>query len=1854
MKKMLVRHFYLHVSLISAIMKVNISCKLLCLIAGVILLSPRLEATHLMGYDLTYICVPDDDVSLCDPNGASCTYRVFLNRYLDCEGSAAFVPPPNQIPPSPDADFNVLGNGPGCQAPIAVGPWRSISYAEVTPVCATEITACRTMPFGQNRPINGTMETRYSRDYDFCSVNCNRYRLTWRDNARNSIITSGASNEWIYAGSSVIDLGITPCNSSPQFATTPIPFICAGQNFTFSQGAYDPDGDSLSFALSSCFSNAGTPVTYDPGYSALAPLGPSWNVSISPRTGDITMQANTGNVVIGVLCVTVSEWRDQVKIGEVSRDIQVTVVNCGANNLPTIAGISNPVNATQTGPLQLESCAGERLCFNVSAADLDPTDNLSLTVANMAVLDPNGQLINPVGVPVPALTGTGANPPRGTVCFTPPIPGNYYVILDVRDDNCPLLGTSQVTVEVRADFCGIVPSVGANRTSTSSIGAPPVDCYTVEFLIEPNACDIPYFYEIDPGDNSPIYTDSAEGVTRIYHTYPRTLGSVMYTYSMIIIDSLGFRFDTTATVLIENNAVADAGPDLTLCPNIPNRIGLPGLPGYRYQWSSCRTVGNPGLPPSPLNEEPQPVVKLDNQRNTPLNIRYCLLAIDSLGCRAADSVMVTFAPKPKADFVINGGLPEACVDEQITFLYVGLRPPGIEYIWDFSSTPNGPNNPIGPGAHFASWPVIGSPDVRLQVVVEGCSSDVVTHFVEIKPIPVASFSAPDRVCEGQSAVVSFNGSASSQAIGVWTIDGGTIVAGDPNGIDPLAIQWASAGPKIITLTVFDRDCVSDEFRDTIDVKDIPEATFDVLSPVCQNDSMRVTYTGSASASGSYIWEFDGAASAPAFNGQQGPYNVTWNRPGPKTVCLQVQEFGCVSSKICKPVTVLKAPEASIAPVSDICFNKGRNSVQFQYTGTSSVDTYDWHFGPTTSQATSSNQNPGPRSYSSPGTKTTYLVVTKDGCKSDTASVRFDVLNDPEAQFAALTNGTVCPGDSVTYQRTAIAASIAETYQWNFGKDAVPASSNLEFPGPVVYASGGSKVVTLTVRHGPGCQDQYALQIRVEASPAFDAGPDVRYCEGTGGVQLNGTTSGGVAGYTWNWSCDRGALCGLSSNIVEDPLVNPTGVGPDTITFNGYAVDARGCKSNVQPVQVIIDQKRLTDAGPDIQLCEGGPGTNITGGMHANNRAPGPFTWEWKDDNGNTPPAGMTNYQQPVVYARPTQTTIYTLIAVDQSTGCTSEATTVDPRSTVTVRVLPRPVADAGPDTVVCFGDRMMLRGAASQGQGNYSYQWSPDNPLVGFMNDPTLAEPTIGPSQTITYSLVVSSSGCTSTSDEVEVIVQAIPTVTAGTDKVLCAGDSVQLDGNGDRGGYRYEWTPITGLSDPNIPNPMASPFSDQRYKLKIISAYGCGSELDSMDLTVNAKPVVEILTPDTVICEGEVVRLAGRHSYLGFPSPGANVIYEWTPGAAIQGDNTAPVAIARPTKTTEFLLTTSLGACSTTESIMIDVLPGIEVELMASDTVICSGEALRLQASGGLGNARFTWSPALGIAEPNAANTLAEPTASTRYRVTMAEGACKASEEVFIKVNQTPIADYFSSETEGCIGLEVSFMQQAQYGISYVWDFGDGSDMSNLEDPVHRFELPGSYPVTLRAIGEGGCENSITKTNINISKGAKAAFVSFPTTSDEIYLPNAEVQFLDDSERASTYLWDFGDGHASTEKEPIHVYQKAGEYEVTLTVQDTLGCISTTSLGLYKVLEPGLTIPNVFTPNGDGRNDRFQVLYEGNENYQVEVFDRWGKHYFTSSNPDNHWPGLTPKGAQASEGVYFYTVTVGGKAYTGNVTLLR
>jgi gliding motility-associated-like protein len=142
------------------------------------------------------------------------------------------------------------------------------------------------------------------------------------------------------------------------------------------------------------------------------------------------------------------------------------------------------------------------------------------------------------------------------------------------------------------------------------------------------------------------------------------------------------------------------------------------------------------------------------------------------------------------------------------------------------------------------------------------------------------------------------------------------------------------------------------------------------------------------------------------------------------------------------------------------------------------------------------------------------------------------------------------------------------------------------------------------------------------------------------------------------------------------------------------------------------------------------------------------------------------------------------------------------------------------------------------------------------------------------------------------------------------------------------------------------------------------------------------------------------------------------------------------------------------------------------------------------------------------------------------------------------------------------------------------------------------------------------------------------------------------------SWFWSFGDGNTSLDQNTTHSYPNSGYHTVTLIVTSSQGCQD--SVFYQLVTTEGLDIPNVFTPNNDGFNDKFFIETYGEFDLaNMKIYSRWGVLVWESNVPTEFWDGKDRKGQELPSGTYFFiyhTKSIAGKDYesSGSITLLR
>jgi gliding motility-associated-like protein len=227
-------------------------------------------------------------------------------------------------------------------------------------------------------------------------------------------------------------------------------------------------------------------------------------------------------------------------------------------------------------------------------------------------------------------------------------------------------------------------------------------------------------------------------------------------------------------------------------------------------------------------------------------------------------------------------------------------------------------------------------------------------------------------------------------------------------------------------------------------------------------------------------------------------------------------------------------------------------------------------------------------------------------------------------------------------------------------------------------------------------------------------------------------------------------------------------------------------------------------------------------------------------------------------------------------------------------------------------------------------------------------------------------------------------------------------------------------------------------------------------------------------------------------------------------------------------------------------------------------------------------------------------------------------------------------------------------------WDFADGTNSSS-QNPTVIFSQPGNYDIELTVVDEYGCEDNAALSNSVPVGGNLDAVYTVAANPAET---NENVVFTDASTPVASitkWIWNFGDSNDTTalsSLNPIHSYAQGGAYNSMLIIEDAAGCRDTASV-IVIITAPDVQPPNVFTPNGDGINDYFELPYALFKSFNVSITNRWGNVLYHKDNQTGTylWDGVDVSGQKCHDGVYFYRIngeTTGGNPIdiTGFVTI--
>ncbi|MEZ4978748.1 MAG: hypothetical protein R2772_05570 [Chitinophagales bacterium] len=562
-------------------------------------------------------------------------------------------------------------------------------------------------------------------------------------------------------------------------------------------------------------------------------------------------------------------------------------------------------------------------------------------------------------------------------------------------------------------------------------------------------------------------------------------------------------------------------------------------------------------------------------------------------------------------------------------------------------------------------------------------------------------------------------------------------------------------------------------------------------------------------------------------------------------------------------------------------------------------------------------------------------------------------------------------------RVLFLVALGDSYTWNNG-----VTDGQSFTPPV-----GTTTYVVTGTDANGCVNQDSIDILVNPLPVVVANTsDNNVCIGTN-IMLSGS---GALTYTWNNGIVDGQSftppVGTTTYVVTgtdangcvnqdsiDILVNPlpvvvantsasticeafsitlSGSGAVSYTWDNGVIDAQ---SFVPPVgtttyvvtgtdaNACVNQDSLdivVNALPTVGLSTSD--NNVCIGTSIVLSGTGALTYTWNN--------GVTDGQS---FTPPVGTTTYVVTGTDAN-GCINQDS-ID----IVVNPLPVVVANTS-DNNVCIGTNITLSGS-----GALTYTWN--NGIV----DGQSFTPPVG---STTYVVTgTDANGCVN-QDSLDIVVNPLPVVVANTSaSTVCETFSITLSGSG---AVTYTWD--NGVIDAQSFVP---PVGTTTYVVSGTDANGCVNQ-DSLDIVVNALPIVGLSTSDNNVCIGTSIVLSGTGA----------VSYTWNNGVS-DGQSFVP-----PVGTTTYVVTgTDANGCINQDSIDILVNPLPVVVANTNDNNVCIGTNITLSGSGAVA---YTWNN--GVVD---GQSFAPPVGSTTYVVTGTDAnGCVNQDSLDIAVNPLPV----------------------------------------------------------------------------------------------------------------------------------------------------------------------------------------------------------------------------------------------------------
>jgi gliding motility-associated-like protein len=582
----------------------------------------------------------------------------------------------------------------------------------------------------------------------------------------------------------------------------------------------------------------------------------------------------------------------------------------------------------------------------------------------------------------------------------------------------------------------------------------------------------------------------------------------------------------------------------------------------------------------------------------------------------------------------------------------------------------------------------------------------------------------------------------------------------------------------------------------------------------------------------------------------------------------------------------------------------------------------------------------------------------------------------------------------------------------------------------------------------------------------------------------------------------------------------------------------------------------------------------------------------------------------------------------------------------------------------CEGDDVNL--TATDVAPGCTYSWTGPNGYTSNVQNPVLLAATAAMSGSYTATVVNPANNCTSNSTVVLAVfpVPAAPAIVSNAP--VCPSATLQRSGPAPTAGATtlYTWAGPNGFTGTtqtvSVSSMQAAAAGD--YTL-VITENGCVSPLSTTSATLFPLPVPNA-GPDVATCSAEAIQI-GAQATPGFS-------YAWTPITGLDVNTLSNPTVLQsntsgsPSNVT-YTVTVSDANCSASDEVVVTINPQPTASFLTPAPQCFDGNSFNFDAEGSYSaGAQFEWSfgpfasPASSINE-SPLNVSFSSTGQQNVSLKITDNGCESTLfQAPVTVYEMPVANFDADSYEGCDPKLITFSNLTSSNdpiSSYQWTFGGGRG-SSLENPEILFNNAGNFDVSLTATSSRGCRNTYRiQGMIRINPTPVADFNMSPSLMTIIdphtYIKDMSVG-SDIIQYKVTKLDDI------FQPNPKITFPDTGTYFITQIVETQFGCIDSTVKEAVVEFGFKVYIPNTFTPNDDGNNDRFRPYGEDIGEYSIEIYNRWGQLLYTSYDMENGWDGRSGLSNKVnSGGLYIYKISAFDKRgvktnYEGTVVLLK